>query len=183
MGVAATEPFGDALREARLAAGLTQEALAERAGVSVRNIQSLETSLNRPQRDTARRLATALELAGSARAAFLATALPRPRTPAPSAQPKQRIPLRATQPLAATLLLGREREVAAVEALLRTDTRLLTLTGPGGVGKTRLARQVADQLHGGWADGAAFVDLAPLRAPTLSGPPGTSFTLLNGTCG
>jgi predicted ATPase/class 3 adenylate cyclase len=79
MDATATEPFGTLLRAARLAAGWTQEALAERAGVSVRNIQSLEAGLNRPQRDTAQRLATALGLDEAARTQFLAAAAPAPR--------------------------------------------------------------------------------------------------------
>jgi transcriptional regulator with XRE-family HTH domain len=68
MDLATNAPFAGALREARLAAGLTQEALAERAGVSVRGIQSLERGLSRPRWDTARRPVTALRLEGAARA-------------------------------------------------------------------------------------------------------------------
>jgi predicted ATPase/class 3 adenylate cyclase len=71
--------FGDLLKEYRLAAGLTQEALAERAGVSARNIQALERGENRPLRDTARRLAEGLALGERERALLLAVVMPVPR--------------------------------------------------------------------------------------------------------
>jgi len=71
--------FGVLLKDYRLRAGLTQEALAERAGVSVRGIQNLERGGHRPLRDTLTRLTTALELDGQERVRFLSGATPLPR--------------------------------------------------------------------------------------------------------
>jgi predicted ATPase len=68
----------------------------------------------------------------------------------------------AKLPRSRTRLVGREREVADVAALLACGARVVTLTGPGGVGKTRLATEIAASLGGRWRDGSRFVSLASL---------------------
>jgi predicted ATPase/DNA-binding CsgD family transcriptional regulator/tetratricopeptide (TPR) repeat protein len=74
-------------------------------------------------------------------------------------------------PLQLTSLVGREREMAAVSELLgRADVRLLTLTGPPGIGKTRLAIQVASVMLPDFHNGAYFIDLAPITDPSLVMP-------------
>src|SRR4051794_36330395 len=71
-------------------------------------------------------------------------------------------------PLSRTQLVGREHEVEFICGLLQQDdVALLTLTGPGGVGKTRLAMRVADELTPAFADGVYVVDLSALREPAL----------------
>ncbi|HSS91028.1 MAG TPA: DUF4062 domain-containing protein, partial [Streptosporangiaceae bacterium] len=78
------------------------------------------------------------------------------------------VPPAGALPVPATPLVGREREVAAVEALVRGEgVRLVTLTGPGGSGKSRLAVEAAGRLRPGFADGVRFIGLASVPSPDL----------------
>ncbi len=157
-----TVSFGALLRRCRRAANLTQESLAERAGISARSVSDLERGLSRaPHPDTIALLAEALALTGSERAAFLAAAHPQPSS---AAAALELLPL----PVVLSPLIAREREEAALVHLLQRDAvRLLTLTGPAGVGKTRLALQVARTARESFADGVLFVSLAAIREPRL----------------
>src|SRR5258708_5238168 len=81
---------------------------------------------------------------------------------------QQQVADRSAAPLPLTSLVGREEEVKLVCALLRRpEVRLVTLTGTGGVGKTRLALRVGTELRGDFADGVCFVSLAALEDPGL----------------
>jgi non-specific serine/threonine protein kinase len=179
--------FGAVVRQHRLIAGLTQEGLAERAGVGVRTVQGLENGENLPRRETLRRLAEALGLSADdaphladGTAKHLVGVGVRLRLLSTPVTAQFRSLLRPEDrpnnlPHQLTPFIGRGREVAAVAArLVQPDVPLLTLTGPGGVGKTRLALQAAAEVLGepgsdrrSFPDGVCFVDLAPLADPAL----------------
>jgi predicted ATPase/transcriptional regulator with XRE-family HTH domain len=159
--------FGDRLRRLREAAGFSQEELAERAGLSANAISALERGeRKRPYPDTLRRLGEALGLTDAARAE-LAAAL-RPGDPAPGERSgAASIPM-AALPGEPTPLIGREHEAEVVRHLLgRAGAQMLTLIGPGGVGKTRLAVHVARTVRDDYPDGIAWVPLAPLSEAGL----------------
>ena len=152
--------FGDLLRGHRLAAGLTQEALAERAGLSAHGIQKLERGAAHPYRDTAQRLIAALQLEPEAEANFRAAVHPVRRRGSILRGESVR-PAEHNLPAALSSFVGREQELAQVMARL-AGTRLLTLTGIGGCGKTRLALEMARALVQDYPDGVWLVELGPL---------------------
>ena len=168
MATGAPSAFGDLLRYYRQSAGLTQQQLAEQAGLSVHGIQKLERGATHPYRHTARRLTAALHLEGERKSQFEATVGPvhrRAAVPHASAPADQHHNL----PVPLTSLVGRDD---ATRDLVRQlgRTRLLTLTGVGGCGKTRLALEVATAAIDDYADGVWLVELGPLADPALVGP-------------
>jgi non-specific serine/threonine protein kinase len=175
MAEQATSELAGLLRQLRAGAGLTQQELAKASGLSRRAVSDLERGINRTARqDTAVRLAGALGLADPARSLFVAAALGRiqavqvlaaaPRQP-PGGPPAAAAGVHGFGP-ALTSFVGRAGPVREVAALLDRG-RLVTVTGPGGAGKTRLAGQVAGQVAAQFADGVWLAELAPVRDPAL----------------
>jgi predicted ATPase/transcriptional regulator with XRE-family HTH domain len=166
--------FGDLLRRYRERAGLTQEALAQRAGITAKAISALERNERRqPYPHTVQALANALQLSPADVAALLAARRQQPPDLVAAASPAPPASFNPppTLPTQLTPLIGREAEIAAVGRLIqRAEGRLVTLTGPGGVGKTRLALEVATQAAQHFADGVVFVALAPLADAALVVP-------------
>ncbi len=142
---------------------MTQEELAERAELSADAVGMLERGARRrPQRHTLRALANALGLSPEDRDQFESAA----RT---ASQPRSTHPTRSQGSSPRTgSLVGRDANIATLSNLLIEPTvSLLTLTGPGGVGKTRLAIEVFARLRDHFPDGTTFIPLAALREPNL----------------
>jgi predicted ATPase/transcriptional regulator with XRE-family HTH domain len=155
--------FGDLLCAYRSAAGLTQEELAARAGLSTDAVSLLERGLRTsPRATTVTLLARALGLSPDETRLFAAAARRRTDRHAPALHvpPDLRTP--------ATPFVGREGALAgAVQVLATPGVRLVTLTGAPGAGKTRLALEVAGTLAGHYRDGVVAVTLAPLADADL----------------
>ena len=156
--------FGNLLRRHRLAAGLSQEALAERARMSTNGIGALERGHRRtPQRETLALLVSALALNAEQRREFEAAAI-RPRIlrrGAPVTVGPWLTPASANLPLALTSFIGRDVELAELVSLIRSQ-RFVTITGAGGIGKTQAALHVASALEDDVAGAIVFVPLAQI---------------------
>jgi non-specific serine/threonine protein kinase len=156
--------FASLLRRYRVASGLSQEELAQRAGLSARGISDLERSVRRaPRRATVDRLARALDLDSDqcARLAAAAKTTNLPETEDES-QPSRRFRL----PTPVSSFIGREQATSEVRGLIQVN-RLVSITGPPGIGKTRLALQVARGLQAAQTDGVALAELASVGEPGL----------------
>lgn len=157
--------FGDWVRRRRKALDLLQKDLADRAGCSVTALQKIERDERRPSRQLAERLALCLDVPRDEREQFLRVARgERAVEHMPHGQPAQLIGHRpAPLPVPQSALFGRERELSQIAQLLADpDCRLLTLTGSGGIGKTRLANEVALKHRAAFPQGAAFIQLDAL---------------------
>jgi predicted ATPase/DNA-binding XRE family transcriptional regulator len=180
MDVATT--FGEWLRARRKEFGYTQEELADMVGCSPATIRKIESGDRRPSRQMAELLAEYLEVPQEDRASFIRMARSEPGGPvtalrpgsfgngnghAPHPEPEHEIPA-SNLPIGLTPLIGREDTTDDLcDRLLRDEVRLFTLTGPPGIGKTRLAVEVASHLAQHFPDGAYFVGLSTVTDPDL----------------
>ena len=174
--------FGDYLRRRRKALDLTQDELARRVGCSIATIQKIEHDERRPSRQIAELLAVCLEIPAQDQPKFVRAAraersvehlpgsYPHPLLGATSSLVSVPAPHPASNlPASFTPLVGREPELSELtRRLLQPDCRLLSLLGPGGIGKTRLALEIANRLFAQdlplFADGVFYIPLAHLES-------------------
>ena len=166
--------FGRLLKARRRALDLTQEELAKRVRYSVITIRKVEADERRPSRQLAEQLATVLDLTADERPAFVAYARAEPGwtlpSPRPSDPPRPEHP-QTNLPTPLTRLIGRDGETKSIQNILVQDAvRLVTLVGPPGIGKSRLALRVAGSVLTHFPDGVFFVPLAPIGDPLLVAP-------------
>lgn len=172
-----TTSFGYWVRRRRKALDLTQLELAQRVGCAVISLRKIEADERRPSPQMAQQLARCLSLSAAESPGFVAAALgdratdrlPQPSHPVGS--------VRSNLPTPVTSLVGRSAELATLsDCLRRREVRLLTLTGPVGVGKTRLAVEVGRRLLNEFRDGVYLVALEAVQDPALV-PAATSTAL------
>ncbi len=167
----AKSAFGRWLRRLRAQHDLTQDALAGLVPCSTQTIRFLENGARRPSRDLAERLAIVLQVPADQQAEFLrlarATGHADEQHEAPAPAAPETAPVRSyVMPALTAPLIGRETERQQLTALFLDErARMVTLLGPGGVGKTHLALQTAADLAPHFANGAAF---APLVSATTT---------------
>jgi predicted ATPase/transcriptional regulator with XRE-family HTH domain len=165
--------FGEWIRKRRNTLGLTQEAVAEQVGYSTAMIRKIEDGERRPSARAAVLLAEALEIPADQRDMFLKVARQeRAVDQLGSLEEREPFPWQAASrspsnlPVPTTLLVGREADVIRLTNLLQDPAhRLIVLVGLAGIGKTRLALQVAHTQVDRFRHGVFFVSLAPLTSP------------------
>ncbi len=160
--------FGPWLQQTRKAHDLTREEFAEAISCSSSTIYKIESGVQRPSKNLAELIARYWSIASADVAAFVqfarGTLTAAPPAPAVAPPPVPALPSALPTPL--TPLVGRQPQVERGCALLTAaGVRLLTLSGAGGIGKTRLALAIAQQLRAHFPDGVLFVPLAALRDP------------------
>lgn len=160
--------FGVWVRQTRQERDLTQEALAELVGCAVDTIRKIERATRRPSRPMARRILECLAAPPDQQDALLAAARRPQKTAAP---PPSNAPASGFPAVPRTPFFGRDAERALVRRLMTVEgAPLVTLAGPGGVGKTRLALELSAGLAPHFPDGVVFVDLAAIAQPDLVAP-------------
>jgi len=169
--VLAEVSFGEWLRRQRKAAGLTQEQLALQISCSTSALKKIEAEERRPSAPIVERLAEIFNIPSSEHISFLRFARGDwksvPTLQSGDAPWRVPIPVSPTNlPISLTSFIGREKEVEEIICLINKN-RLVTLTGPGGVGKTRLAIQSSNKLLSQFKDGICWVELAPLTDEAL----------------
>ncbi|HXD09397.1 MAG TPA: helix-turn-helix domain-containing protein, partial [Anaerolineales bacterium] len=174
------DTFGEWLRDQRNHRKLTREEFANRIGCSVAMLRKIEDGERRPSPQIAELIANCLDIRADERGTFIKVArgvltterlkpvskrIPNPDIP--SAQAPSKINL----PVLPTPLIGRQHEVDELSKLLRDpQCHMLTLVGPGGIGKTRLAIGAASLCQQNFADGVYFIPLASIQATRLLVP-------------
>lgn len=167
--------FGEWVKHRRKALRLTQREIATAAFCSTAMVKKIEADERRPSPELARSLATALKISLERQSLFVEVArgqrpvdhlAPAATVPDISPAPLPSASYTTTLPTPATPFIGRAKELEAVaEQLQRDQVRLVTLLGPGGIGKTRLAIEAARKMQADFADGVIFVPLASVNDP------------------
>jgi predicted ATPase/transcriptional regulator with XRE-family HTH domain/Tfp pilus assembly protein PilF len=169
--------FGEWIKHRRQALNLTQGQLAQRVNCSIFAIRKIESGERRPSRQLAELLARSLEISPEDQTTFVKVArgdlgVERLQPPVCDTKVDRKSGvISGNLPRSLTPFIGREPELNALSQLLAdADCRLLTILGPGGIGKTRLAVEAAQHSRELFMDGVWFIPLVSLQSPTLIVP-------------